>query len=211
MTVLGILSSNNEISAMGTYDFPMVIKQNVTLRDLCMLGFSETRASDSKHKNATVHFFEADEKFDEVWNAPPRYILRLSQYRQVLSPDFSQFTDMPKAIQIFNVYRNRWCAAYWQKNGLVVIPTITWSNDDSLEYSFDAVQKGSCVAVSTLGCAGNYSAFMDGYKEMINRLEPMAVICYGKQFDDMQKYTNLIEIEYKANTRVSNIVKDHNG
>ena len=208
MSALGLWSSNNEIAASGTFDFPLVIKQNVFIRDLCLLGFSEIRADDTKHKGATVHFFEADDKFDEVWNNPPRYIPKLSQYRQVLSPDFSQYTDMPKAVQIFNIFRNRWCAAYWQKNGLVVIPTITWSNADSLEYSFDSVERGSCVAVSTLGCTENQSAFMEGYKEMVNQLEPMMVICYGKLFDGMRDYADLIEIEYSANTRVSNIVEE---
>jgi hypothetical protein len=186
----------------------MVIKQNIALQDVCLLGFSETRTGEKKHRSATVHFFEDDDKFDEVWNNPPRYVSRLSQYRQVLSPDFSQYTDMPKAVQIFNVYRNRWCAAYWQKNGLVVIPTISWSNADSMEYSFEAIEKGSCVAVSTLGCVGNEFVFMNGYQEMVNRLKPMLVICYGKQFDGMRKYADLIEIEYSVNTRVSNIVKD---
>ena len=207
MAALGLWSSINEIAALGAYDFPMVFKQNVFLRDLCLLGYSETRADDTKYKGATVHFFEADDKFDEVWNNPPRYISKLSQYRQVLSPDFSQYTDMPKAVQIFNIYRNRWCAAYWQKNGLVVIPTISWSNADSLEYSFDSVERGSCIAVSTLGCAECRSLFMEGYKEMVNYLEPIMIICYGKLFDGMRDYAKLIEIEYSANTRVSNIVE----
>lgn len=206
MAALGFRASNNEIASSGKYDFPLVIRQNVLLQDLCLLGFSEMRLDDRKHRGATVHFFEADDKFDEVWNDPPRYISKLSQYRQVLSPDFSQYIDMPKAVQIFNIYRNRWCAAYWQKNGLVVIPTISWSDAESLEYSFDAVERGSCVAVSTIGCADNRLAFMEGYREMVNQLEPTKVICYGKLFEGMLSFADLIEIEYSSNTRVSYMV-----
>lgn len=44
----------------------------------------------------------------------------------VFSPDFSMFTDMPKALQIYSVFKNRWCGAYWQNLGLRVIPTISW-------------------------------------------------------------------------------------
>jgi hypothetical protein len=150
-----------------------------------------------------VHFFEDDEKFDEVWNNPSRYIDKLKQYRQVLSPDFSQYIDMSNAVQIFNVYRNRWCAAYWQQKGLVVIPTISWSDVNSFDYSFDSIEKGSVVAVSTIGCRKQEDAFMDGYREMVKIIEPENVICYGESFSEMPDLAPLIEIEYSANTTVS--------
>jgi hypothetical protein len=192
-----------EFASIGTYDFPIVIRQNVSLDELRLIGFSETRQSEQKHRSATVHFFEDDDKFDEVWNNPPKYVAKLRQYRQVLSPDFSQYGDMPAAIQIFNVYRNRWCAAYWQQQGLVVIPTISWSDNASLAYSFDSIERNSCVAVSTVGCANNEDAFMAGYVEMVARIEPTAVICYGRLFSDMDSHATCIEIEYRTNTTLS--------
>jgi hypothetical protein len=194
-------------ASIGTYDFPLVIRQNVSLDELCLIGFSETRQNEQKHQSATVHFFEDDDKFDEVWNSPPKYVAKLKQYRQVLSPDFSQYADMPAAIQIFNVYRNRWCAAYWQQQGLVVIPTISWSDNDSLAYSFDSVERHSCIAVSTVGCANNEDVFMAGYVEMVARIEPIAVICYGRLFSNMSSYATCIEIEYRTNTTLSYTVR----
>jgi hypothetical protein len=152
ITGKGELQHKGDFASVGLYDFPVVMKQNVFLDGIGLIGFSETKKDELKNNFATVHFFEDDEKFDEVWNNPSHYIKRLAQYRQVCSPDLSQYIDMPNAIQVFNVYRNRWCAAYWQKMGLVVIPTISWSDADSYVFSFDSIEKGSCVAISTLGC-----------------------------------------------------------
>ncbi len=44
----------------------------------------------------------------------------MKKYDGVLSPDFSMYTNYPEAFQIWQVYRNRWCAAYWQSKGIKV-------------------------------------------------------------------------------------------
>jgi hypothetical protein len=206
MTVItgkGELKHKGDFAVAGIFDFPIVVRQNVFLGEIGLIGFSEIKNEEKEYDFATIHFFEGDEKFDEVWNNPSRYIPRLKQYRQVLSPDFSQYMDMPKAIQIFNVYRNRWCAAYWQQKGLVVIPTISWSDPDSFEYSFDSIETSSCVAVSTIGCRKREDAFMDGYREMVKKIKPENVICYGESFPAMSDLAPLVEIEYAVNTTIS--------
>jgi hypothetical protein len=201
----GALKHKGDFAVAGAFDFPVVVRQNAFLERIGLIGFSETRSDEKEYSFATVHFFEDDKKFDEVWNNPPRYIDRLEQYCQVFSPDFSQYVDMPKAVQVFNVYRNRWCAAYWQQKGLVVIPTISWSDANSFDYSFDSIEKGACVAVSTIGCRKQEDAFMDGYREMVKKIKPDNVICYGESFAGMSDIASLIEIEYSANTTVSHV------
>ena len=56
----------------------------------------------------------------------------LREFRYVLSPDFSTYTEFPKAIQIYNHYRKHWVGAYLQEAGVNVIPTISLSTEDSL-------------------------------------------------------------------------------
>jgi hypothetical protein len=204
----GKLTHFGEFASIGEFDLPIVAKQNVSLDEVALLGFSETKPNEKTNNSATVHFFEDDERFDEVWKNPSKYIDRLGQYLQVLSPDFSQFADMPTALQAYNVYRNRWCAAYWQQHGLAVIPTISWSDKRSYRYSFDSIEIGACVAVSTVGCRNNETAFMDGYREMILRIQPTAVLCYGKSFDSMNTLVELIEIEYSPTDGLSHVVDE---
>lgn len=91
----------------------------------------------------------------------------------------------PLAMQMFSVFMNRWCGAYWQSYGLTVIPTISWSTKDSYDFCFSGVEMGSIVAVSTLGVLREEKLFMDGYNEMYRRIKPEYVYCYGKTFKEM--------------------------
>lgn len=133
-----------------------------------------------------VHFFMYDSRFERVWNIPDKYITYLSRYSCVLSPDFSLYTDFPLAISIYNHYRKHWLGAYWQSKGINVIPTISWSDEDSFEWCFDGEPKNSVVAVSDVGCRRNknaFKAFMRGYEEMLYRLNPSKILLYSKVID----------------------------
>ena len=100
-----------------------------------------------------------------------------------MSPDFSTYTDFPKAIQIYNHYRKHWVGAYLQMYGIDVIPTISWSDKNSFEWCFDGEPVGGTVAVSSVGCMNSKKRkdlFLDGYREMIDRLHPETIIFYGQ-------------------------------
>lgn len=130
-----------------------------------------------------VHFFIDDYQFNRLWNAPDRYIDMLSEFDCVMSPDFSTYTDFPKSIQIYNHYRKHWVGAYLQMHGIDVIPTISWSNNESFEWCFDGEPINGVVAVSSVGCMNSKKRkelFMAGYREMINRLHPETIIFYGQ-------------------------------
>lgn len=59
---------------------------------------------------------------------------------------------MPKWRMIESIVKNRNCGAYWQDRGLKVIPTVFWALKSSFSFCFEAIEKHSIVAVSTLGC-----------------------------------------------------------
>lgn len=138
---------------------------------------------------ATVgcHFFLDDYRFTNLWNQPDRYVDIIRQFGAVLSPDFSTYTDMPRALQIFNHYRKQWCAAYWEKLGITVIPTISWGDRESFDFCFDGVPSDSVVAVSSVGCIKNAEArknFEYGFEAMLERLNPCSVLYYGKKYTE---------------------------
>ena len=74
-----------------------------------------------KNRNGTAHFFLDDYRFERCWKNADSQIEELKKYDGALSPDFSMYTNYPQAFQIWQVYRNRWCAAYWQLHGIKVI------------------------------------------------------------------------------------------
>ena len=129
----------------GKFDIPVITADEVTFSDFIGFNYANT-AKDRADK--AVHFFLDDYQFNRVWTDPDRYIERLKRYKYVLTPDFSLYTDFPKALQIYNHYRKHWLGAYWQMCGIRVIPTISWSDEESYSWCFDGEPKHSTVAVS---------------------------------------------------------------
>ncbi|GHU72072.1 hypothetical protein FACS189450_09200 [Spirochaetia bacterium] len=179
----------------GKYGMPIIYKQaEINLENLEMLGFNNIKQNDERNKNKTIHFFIDDYHFDAVWSRPKNYIHRLKQYRQIISPDFSLLTDMPLAVQIFNTFRRRWCSAYWQEQGMIVIPAICWGDERSYEFCFDGISPGSIIAVSTLGTGKIDAEFMKGYKIMLEKICPSKIICYGTLYKGMQNNADIVHI-----------------
>jgi hypothetical protein len=130
------------------------------------------------------HFFLDDYRFETVWSRPVKALEALAPYRTLLSPDFSHYRDWPLMLQLWNTYRNRWCGRFWQDQGFTVIPTVSWSTADSYDFCFLGLPRRSLVAVSAVGVDLNspldYQLFVDGFSEMVRRLEPQVVLSYGR-------------------------------
>lgn len=71
-------------------------------------------------------FFTEDFRFEKTWNDTAGFTdwLRDMDFKGVLAPDYSTWTDWPLALRIHNLYRSRWVARYWQESGIPVIPII---------------------------------------------------------------------------------------
>lgn len=176
---------------VGAFDFPSLESVEVDLEDPQVIGFNY--AIGEKHpEDKIVHFYLDDYQFERVWNDAPRYLPILSRFKAVMAPDFSMYTDFPRAVQIFNHYRKMWCAAYWQEHGIKVIPTICWSTPDSFEWCFDGIPKHSLVCISTVGGFGNHEdnkgAWLEGYEKCLEVLEPSKILLFGKHFPEIRPY-----------------------
>lgn len=138
--------------------------------------------------DGAVHFFLDDYRFETVWTTPHKALRALQPFQVLLTPGFSLYTDWPLAIQIWNTYRNRWCGAFWQAQGRSVIPTVVWSTPESYDFCFCGVPQHSMVAITTIGLAKNppiaHQYFRQGFEEMVKRLQPSTVLCYGKLLDN---------------------------
>ena len=192
----------NEFDAFGKWNIPFIRKTELDLVGLGLISYTDIKTNDTQeNKLMGVHFYIDDYRMEGLYYNPTKSIHRLSQYKFLISPDYSLYSDMPKAIQLFNVFKSRWCGAYWQKLGLKVIPNIGWGDVATYDFCFDGIEKGSIVAVGTIGCRRSKSAFMRGYNEMLKRIEPSAIICFGKPFDEMQG--NIIFVDYNSSRRVN--------
>lgn len=173
-------------NSSGKFDFPIIKKQDIDVNKINFLSYVNVKNNDTENKDKTIHFFTYDWKFDKVYKNPNEELEKLKQYYCLLSPDFSLFTNMPLALQIESVFKNRWCGAYWQSKGLKVIPTISWGDEKSFEFCFDGVEEGSIVAVCTYYRENCEEEFMLGYNEMLKRIKPSLVLCYDEPFKSMK-------------------------
>lgn len=140
------------------------------------------------NSDVAIHCFLDDYRFETAWSRPGQLLDRVAKVGVALSPDFSLWTEMPTAMQVWQVYRNRWCGAWWTFHGIEVIPTISWSTPDSFRYAFTGVQRGSVVAVSTVGLIRRkdlWPAFFAGYDAMVEAIKPPTVLCYGRLLPGM--------------------------
>lgn len=164
-----------------------------------LIGYDKVNQGNDYEK--IVHFFLDDYRFESIYNNPERKLDILKQYKAVLTPDFSMFTEMPIALQLFSTFRNRWVGAYLQEQGISVIPTVRWGDLTSFNFCFDGIEKGCIVAVSTVGVKKEKSHFMLGYNEMLSRIKPCKILCYGKPFDEMKG--DIIEVDYGETNNLS--------
>lgn len=116
-----------------------------------------------------------------------------------MMPDYSTYSDMNYWRQMESVAHSRWVGAFWQGQGLMVIPTISWSDRRSFDFCFDGIEKHSVVAIGMIGCKKSKQEFMHGYNEMLCRIEPNAIICFGTPFSEMEGF--LIQVDYRKSRK----------
>lgn len=166
-------------NGVGEYGIPELEPEMIDIDKFIPFNYAKS-CKDADQKG--IHFFLHDYQFRRLWDMPERYMLMLQKFNCVCTPDYSIYTDMPKAMQIYHHYKKQWMGAYWQANGMVVIPTASWSDQDSFSWCFDGIPKNAAVAVSSVGCMKDkvtQERFIDGYMEMLEQLNPRQILFYG--------------------------------
>lgn len=207
-----------------TWEHEMPIIKGILLKHpekLDFIGFNYCGSTpQGVRKDKSVHFFIFDYLFDRCWNRPEENTRLLQQFKFVMTPDFSQYTDMSSTFCMWQHFRKQWLGAYWQLHGIPVIPTVCWSTRESYSYAFEGMPKNSCVATSSMGwfCAekamakknsqnsdtvelsrgGNKTSFRQGTEVMMERLTPKQLIWYGRVFNWVQDMCDDFDCELIA-------------
>ena len=67
----------------------------------------------------TYHFYVEDNRFEQVWRNP--IDVANSACYALVEPNFSVYADMPKAVAIWQMFRKRWLARWFQSIGIRII------------------------------------------------------------------------------------------
>lgn len=201
----------------GEYDLPVV--KGIKLKHperYKIIAFDECHLiPQSERKKYIVHFYIYDYKFERVWTYLYKYTKYLRQFAAVISPDFSQYVDMPRAMQIWNLWRCNFMAYWWQSHGIPVIYNACWSDNASFKYTWDGAPRNSCICISSKGCVyedrkntktdeaiATSSRFKAGLESCVENLHPAQIVWLGTQpewLKDLIEYYNieLIVLEHR--------------
>ena len=161
------------------------------LSEVDFLGFNYCTSDENVRKGGKyVHFFLPDHYIERVWNNLDHYEGVFNAYRGIVQPDFSLYTDMPRVMQMWQHYRRNWVAQYYQNRGIRVLPAPTWGEEDTFEWCFEGMPKGSCLAISTVGMVlnkENRRIFNIGFNAVLEQLEPSQLIIYGAITDAIRE------------------------
>ncbi len=155
-----------------------------------------------------VHHYLYDYTFDGrngVWYGciedsikEKAYLHRMRKYMGVISPDYSVYIDLPFAHQIWNIYRDRVTCEWLRSLGLNVIFNLRWGDYRTYKYVFTGIEKHSVIAVGSHGLIKhpeNRTIFMNGFREMVRRVEPSTLVIYGPYTLEMQNICTKFNIE----------------
>ena len=120
-------------------------------------------------------------------------------------PDFSLYKNMPLPVQLYNSYRSKLLAGFWENNGIEVIPNLNWSDTASLGFSLEGLPKYSVVAISTNGVSKNKKEFLECFKIAIDILKPTKILLIGEIMEELKSNDKIIKynshIEYLENLK----------
>lgn len=166
----------------GPYGMPKIEPCRLTLADLkgCELaGFDKAINAQANRENQILHFYLHDFFFERIWTNPERYLELARKYRAVIMPDFSIMTDTPLPLQIFNCYRSKLVASYWQSQGVEIIPSPAWGDGRSYEWAFDGLPIGGLYANSTTGA--DLKTYTTGFEKLLRWKRPAGLLMLSNQ------------------------------
>lgn len=100
--------SNNE------YGIPTLLTSHQA--DAFDLPIETWGAKGRSNSAGTYHFYTLDYRYERLWSRPDQ--LLAAGTINAVEPNFSVYDQAPAAVAIWQTYRKRWLARYWQSNGI---------------------------------------------------------------------------------------------
>ena len=158
-----------------------------------------------------LHFYVDDYRFLPLYQPQRRQeILRvLKTYGGVFGVDHSVYRNLPLPEQRYSVYLNRVTDHWFEREGIRVVPNVSWGDERSYDFCFEGLPDGTSIAVSSHGCA-----FVEGFKAAIYRLRPYNVFHFGKILSEVAAFAAeekvpLIRLQTRQERVYANKEKTH--
>lgn len=150
-----------------------------------LYGSDSTVGLDSSR--TTIAFYVDDIRFERVWTALPEWTTKFltAGVRTLIMPNYSILDGMPTAEAIYQSYRCKYVARYWQEAGLNVIPDLYLSTVPfDVEYFLAGIPVGAPVVAMQMHTFGNRAAEIKeeiraGAMIALDLLKPQKLLVYG--------------------------------
>lgn len=181
-TSLGVLNYKlcEVLSFEGKYEMPIVNATNCEPPQQIAAFYRLKDCANTK--GCIPHFYTQDSRFEPIWSNPYKGLEKIYVFSTVISTDFSVYNNLLYAQKVWNIFRNKLLAAWWQYYGITVIPNVSWLFGYDYALSFDGWPQHSVIAVNSTGIGHNEYCkhnWLTGYKEMLHRLQPSHILRYG--------------------------------
>jgi hypothetical protein len=156
---------------------------------LCLWQWRSDSLRSAPRDRLIAGFYVDDSRFDCLWDEPEIYVAKLINLgiRMAIAPNYSIWSDSPRAVQLWAVYRARWVARYFQEAGIAVIPDLNWSDDQSFDYCLLGVPKNprsAAVQIQTVRSTREMKACISGLKRCVSEVAPEKLLIYGGPIAD---------------------------
>lgn len=158
---LNFTTYTNQTYSIGKYDFPYISCKTIIYPDYLAL-YSEVQ-NYNKTPSTCVCFYQYDFLFDGInglfsaiyYNDKRllnKFRERFKDVRYFISPDYSQCGDINRIENLYRLFKAR-IVSLWLilEMGSIVIPNITYADENYFEYMLDGMENCNVVAFSVKG------------------------------------------------------------
>jgi hypothetical protein len=110
---------------------------------------------------STWHFYADDYRFEQLWKTPEDVLI--TNPVNCVEPNFSSLDSMPYAVGLYQIYRKRWIARWWQEQGIRIFADL-YVGEKYQKLNYAGLPKG-WRAFATRGSAEHPQNAIDSYHQ----------------------------------------------
>lgn len=223
---LNFIDLTNQTYSCGKYDLPYVrCPKNIEIDYLAL--YSEVN-NYHKTENTCVCFYQFDIKYDNInglfeaiyydnKKLLAKYKERFKGVKYAISPDYSQVGDINRIENIYRLFKAR-IVSIWLliECDVLVIPNITYANDNYFDVMLDGMEDTEVVAFSIKGSMKNKidrKLLSNAIKITVDTLKKLGLIIVYSVSKNDEIVHNLFEYASLKGIKViipNNILKERN-
>ena len=192
-------TGDNQFPSRNPLDMPDILPCRVALPDSLesyypktehpgpyLWGYGGDSLPGELRQKTICHFYTADERWGQVWSKSEQFLKKITDdpFLAMVSPNFSTWWDIPEALQVYNIYRNRWVCRYWQENGIPVIPDVPVIPCKS-HWCYAGVPRHGLISqqwqVGVTATKENVAKRIEAFHDMLCYVDPAAILVYGSE------------------------------